>query len=247
MQRIGCRRFGSPDMLALVSEPTPTMGPNEVLIEVEAVGASFVDGLIVEGKYQVRPELPFTPGSVLAGHVFDRGPNVDTPSIGARVACLDMDYGCYTSHAVRPAAAVVSIPAGIDTAVAASAAENYSALIFAVTKRVVIKPGEHVVVIGAGGSIGLAAVDVAHTLGARVVAVASTEEKRAGALAAGADVATDYHDPKDAIRSATEGGADVAFDPVGGAATEAALRAVDTGGRLSVLGFAADEIPRLPR
>jgi NADPH2:quinone reductase len=246
MQRIVCRRFGSPDMLALVSEPTPAAGPNEVLVEVEAVGVSFVDGLIVEGKYQVRPELPFTPGSVFAGHVLDRGPNLDTPSIGARVACIDMDYGCYTSHAARPAAAVVSIPAGIDMTVAASAAENYSTLIFAVTKRVVIKPGEHVVVLGAGGSIGLAAVDVAHALGARVVAVASTEEKRAGALAAGADVAIDYHDLKDAIRSATEGGADVVFDPVGGAATESALRALNAGGRLCVLGFASGEIPRLP-
>ena len=131
-------------------------------------------------------------------------------------------------------------------AVAASAAENYSTLIFAVTKRVTIEPGDNVVVLGAGGSIGLAAVNVAHGLGARVVAVASTEEKRAAALAAGSDVAIDYDNLKDAIRSATGGGADVVIDPVGGPPTESALRALNAGGRLCVLGFASGEIPRLP-
>ena len=246
MQRILCRGFGSADMLELVDEPTPEVGPNDVLIEVEAAGASFVDGLIVNGKYQVRPELPFTPGSAFAGRVVERGADVDTPALGAPVACIDMDFGCYTSHAVRPATAVVLVPDGVDMALAASAAENYSTLIFAVTRRVVIKPGEHVVVLGAGGSIGIAAVDVAHGLGAQVVAVASSEEKRATALAAGADIAIDYDNLKDAIRSATDGGADVVIDPVGGPPTESALRALNAGGRLCVLGFASGEIPRLP-
>jgi NADPH2:quinone reductase len=246
MQRILCSGFGSPDLLELVDEPTPEVAPNEVLIEVEAAGASFVDGLIVKGKYQIRPEIPFTPGSAFSGHVVERGADVDMLAIGAPVACIDMDFGCYTSHAVRAATAVVPVPHGVDMAVAASAAENYSTLIFAVTRRVTIEPGEHVVVLGAGGSIGLAAVDVAHGLGARVVAVASTEEKRAAALAAGSDVAIDYDNLKDAIRSATDGGADVVIDPVGGAPTESALRALNGGGRLCVLGFASGEIPRLP-
>ena len=246
MQRILCRDFGGPDMLELVDEPTPQVGPNDVLVEVETAAVSFVDGLIVSGKYQIRPELPFTPGSVFSGRVVERGADVDTPAIGAPVACIDMDFGCYTSHAVRPAAAVVPVPDDVDLAVAASAAENYSTLIFAITKRVTIEPGENVVVLGAGGSIGLAAVDVAHGLGARVVAVASTEEKRAAALAAGSDVAIDYDNLKDAIRSATDGGADVVIDPVGGPPTESALRALNAGGRLCVLGFASGEIPRLP-
>ena len=116
---------------------------------------------------------------------------------GAPVAGIDMDFGCYTSHAVRPATAVVPVPDGVGMAVAASAAENYSTLIFAVTKRVTIEPGENVIVLGAGGSIGLAAVDVAHGLGARVVAVASTEEKRAAALAAGSNVAIGYDNLKE--------------------------------------------------
>jgi len=246
MQRIVCRGFGRPEMLELVGEPTPEVGPDDVLVEVEAAGASFVDGLIVRGKYQIRPELPFTPGSVFAGRVAGRGAGTGTPAVGTRVACIDMDFGCYTSHAVRPAAAVVPVPDGVDMAVAASAAENYSAMIFAVTRRVAIEPGEHVVVLGAGGSIGLAAVDVAHGLGARVVAVASTAEKRAAALAAGSDVAIGYDSLKDAIRAATEGGADVVIDPVGGPPTESALRALAAGGRLCVLGFASGEIPRLP-
>ncbi len=246
MQRILCTGFGSPDMLQLVDEPTPGAGPDEVLIEVAAAGTSFVDGLIVEGKYQIRPELPFTPGSALSGQVVECGANVDHLAIGVPVACIDMDFGCYTSHAVRPAAGVVLVPDGVDLTVAASAAENYSTMVFAVTRRVTIEPGEQVVVLGAGGSIGLAAVDVAHGLGARVVAVASTEQKRAAALAAGADVAIDYHNLKDAIRSVTDGGADVVIDPVGGAPSESALRALNAGGRLCVLGFASGEIPRLP-
>ena len=246
MQRILCRSFGRPDLLELVDEPAPGVGPGEVLIEVESAAASFVNGLIVSGKYQVRPDLPFTPGSALSGRVARRGAGVGRPAIGAPVACIDMEFGCYTSHAVRPAAAVVPIPEGVGMAVAASAAENYSAVIFAVTKRVTIMPGEHVVVLGAGGSIGLAAVNVAHGLGARVIAVASTEEKRAAALAAGSDLAIGYGNLKDAIRSATGGGADVVIDPVGGPAAESALRALTGGGRLCVLGFASGEIPRLP-
>jgi NADPH2:quinone reductase len=157
-----------------------------------------------------------------------------------------MDFGCYVSHAVYSAAEVVQVPDGVDAAVAASAAENYSTLIFATSERVRIEPGEHVVVLGAGGSIGLAAVDVAHGLGARVVAVASSEEKRDAALAAGADVAIDYDNLKDAIRSATDGGADVVIDPVGGPPSESALRALGPGGRFCVLGFASGNIPRLP-
>ena len=246
MQRILCRGFGGPDMLELVIEPTPGVGPDDILIEVEAAGVSFVDGLIVSGKYQIRPALPFTPGSVFAGRVVGRGADADTQAIGAPVACIDMDFGCYTSHAVRPAAAVVPVPDGVGMAVAASAAENYSTLIFAVTKRVTIGPGDNVVVLSTSGSIGLAAVNIAHGLGARVVAVASTEEKRAAALAAGSDVAIDYDNLKEAIRSATDGGADVVIDPVGGPPTESALRALNAGGRLCVLGFASGEIPRLP-
>ena len=144
MQRIVCRGFGGPDLLELVDEPAPEVGPGDVLIEVEAAGVSFVDGLIVSGKYQIRPELPFTPGSVFSGRAARRGADAGAPAVGTAVACIDMDFGCYTSHAVRPAAAVVPVPDGVGMAVAASAAESYSTLIFAVTRRVTIEPGENV-------------------------------------------------------------------------------------------------------
>lgn len=156
-----------------------------------------------------------------------------------------MAHGGFASHALLPSEALVPVPEGVALSVAASAAENYSAVVFAVTRRVVISAGEQVVVLGAGGDIGLAAADVTHGLGARVVAVASSEEKRAAATVAGADVTIDYTNLKDSIRAQTNGGADVVLDPVGGAASEAALRVLAAGGRFGVVGFASGEIKRL--
>jgi NADPH:quinone reductase len=242
--RVVCTEFGAPELLSLVDDPAPQPGPGQVLVEVRAAGVSFVDGLIVAGRYQVRPPLPFTPGGAVAGTVAALGPGVTAPAVGTPVA--GFATGGYASHVLLPATAAVALPAGVEPEVAAGAAESYCTLVFAVTHRVAIAPGEQVVVLGAGGGIGLAAVDVARSLGARVVAVASSAQKRAAAQAAGAEVAIDYTDLKDAVRTATGGGADVVVDPVGGAAAESALRALATGGRYCVLGFAAGEIPRLP-
>jgi NADPH2:quinone reductase len=154
--------------------------------------------------------------------------------------------GGYTTHAVLPEAVAVPLPEGVSPVVAAGALEGYSTLVFAVTRRVTIEKDEWVVVLGAGGGVGLAAVDVARSLGARVVAVASSAEKREVALRAGATAAIGYDDLKDEIRRATDGGADVVIDPVGGPAAESALRALGSGGRFCVVGFAGGEIPRLP-
>lgn len=238
MRRVVCAEFGGP--LSVVEEPTPEPGPGEVLVEVEAAGVSFVDGLIAAGRYQVRPPLPFTPGSAVAGRV------VAGPSTGTAVVGLMMGFGGYASHVVLPAASVVPLPGGVSPQIAVTAVESYSTLVFAVTQRVTIGVGEWVVVLGAGGGIGLAAVDVARSLGGRVLAVASSREKRDAALAAGAETAIDYTDLKDGIRAATGGGADVVIDPVGGPAAESSLRALNAGGRFCVLGFASGEIPRLP-
>ncbi len=234
-----CTEFGGP--LSVVEEPTPEPGPGEVLVEVEAAGVSFVDGLIAAGRYQVRPPLPFTPGSAVAGRVV-----AGALEPGTAVAGLMLGMGGYASHVLLPAAGAVPLPDGVSPQVAVTAVESYSTLVFAVTKRVTIAAGEWVVVLGAGGGIGLAAVDVAHSLGARVLAVASSQEKRDAALAAGAETAIDYEDLKDGIRAATGGGADVVIDPVGGPAAESALRALNAGGRFCVLGFASGDIPRLP-
>ena len=250
MRRVVCRAFGPVEDLEIVDEPDPAPGPGEVLVEVEAAGASFVDALIVRGGYQLRPDLPFTPGTTLCGRVAgvgaDIGADVGSPAVGDRVAALVMDFGAYSSHVTLPAARVAPVPDGVDPAVAATALESYSTLLFAVTHRVPVEPGDHVVVLGAGGGIGLAAVDVARSRGAHVVAVASSEEKQRAALAAGAEHAVGYTDLKNEIRRLTGGGAHLVVDPVGGAASESALRALQPYGRFAVLGFTSGEIPNLP-
>jgi NADPH:quinone reductase len=243
-RRVVCREFGDPEKLELVEDAVPTPGPGQVLVGVEAAGVSFVDGLIVQGRYQVRPPLPFTPGAAVAGTVLAVGEGVDPARTGTAVVGSVMGFGGYTTHAVLSDA--VPLPEGVSPVIAASALEGYSTLVFAVTRRVTIEKDEWVVVLGAGGGIGLAAVDVARSLGARVVAVASSAEKREAALRAGATAAIDYTDVKDGIRAATGGGADVVIDPVGGPAAESSLRALRAGGRFCVLGFASGEIPRLP-
>lgn len=247
MQRILCTEFGDPTSLRLVEEPTPAPGPGELVIAPEAIGVSFVDGLVVQGIYQVKPPLPFTPGNCLAGAVASVGAGVDPSIVGTRVAtALDGIGGAYATHVVVPADSVAQVPDAVTSTVAAAAIESYLTLAFGTTHRVEIAPGEQVVVLGAGGGIGLAAVDVARSLGAVVTAVASTQDKRDLALQAGASLALGYDDLKNAIRGATGGGADVVIDPVGGPAAESALRALTAGGRFCVVGFASGDIPRLP-
>jgi NADPH2:quinone reductase len=246
VRKLLCREFGADDGLVVVEEPTPTPGPGEVLVRVAAAGVSFADGLCVRGLYQLKPTLPFVPGTNIAGTVEAVGPGADGTRIGTPVAASLMDFGGWASHVVLPASRVVPLPDGLDPVLAASVMESYCTLVYAVTRRVTIGAGERVVVLGAGGAVGLAAVDVAVGEGARVLAVASTAVKQEAALAAGAERAIGYDDLKDGIRAATDGGADVVIDPVGGPAAESALRALRPGGRLCVLGFASGEIPRLP-
>ena len=246
MRRIVCREFGPVDRLELVEEPDPSPGPGEVVVAVGVAAVAFVDGLVVQGRYQVRPPLPHTPGSVVAGRVRAVGVDVGTVSVGDPVVVLSMAGGGFASDLVAPAWAVSPLPDGVPAAVAATAVESYSTLTFALSRRVQVRPGEWVLVLGAGGGIGLAAVDVARAAGARVVAAASTEAKRDAAHAAGAEVTVDYTDLKDRVREVTGGGADVVVDPVGGPLAEAALRSLTAYGRFCVVGFAGGEIPRLP-
>lgn len=247
MQRMICKEFGDPRSLELIVEDDPKPAPGQLLIEVEHASVSFVDGLVVRGAYQVKPPLPFTPGNCLVGRVRSVGDGVDPAMAGMRVgAVLPGIGGAYTSHRVVPCADVTLIPDSVSSEVAAGAMESYLTVTFATQNRVDILEGDEVVVLGAGGGIGLAAVDTARSLGGRVTAVASVIEKREAALAAGAAVAIGYDDLKVAIREATAGGADVVIDPVGGTASESALRALAANGRLCVLGFASGEIPRFP-
>ena len=248
MRCIVCREFGPPERLVLEQAPDPEPGPGEVLIGVRAAGVSFADGLIIAGLYQVKPPLPFTPGLVVAGEVAGAGDGVRGLPAGSRVVGCSLGLGGYASHRVLPAQAVVPLPQAVSFEVAATAVESYATMLFALTRRASLRPGEWVLVLGAGGGIGLAAVDVATALGARVIAAASSPAKRAAAVTAGAQATVDYQaeDLKARVRQITGTGADLVVDPVGDPFAEPALRSLRAYGRYLVIGFAGGSIPRLP-
>ena len=235
-----CSAFGPLDGLEIVEEPDLTADGDRVVVDVEAAGANFVDALIVQGKYQIKPPLPFTPGMEVAGTLRETG---------ERVLALSW-FGGYASQVVVPRSAALAIPDNVTMGQAATLVQSYATALFAMTRRTQVSEGEWVAVLGAGGGVGLAAIDVAKALGARVVACASTTDKLGAAAAAGADATIAYEDDgvdlKTAIREATGGGADVVIDPVGGAKSEAALRSSRWGGRFIVIGFASGAIPSLP-
>ena len=248
MRRVVCREFGPPDRLVLEDAPDPRPGPGEVLIRVRAAGVSFVDGLIVAGLYQVKPPLPFTPGLVVAGEVAGTGDGVPGLPAGSRVVGCWMGLGGYATHRLLSAETVVPLPEAVSFEVAATAVDSYTTMLFALTRRTSVRPGEWVVVLGAGGGIGLAAVDVASSLGARVIAAASSQAKREASVTAGAQVTIDYQteDLKARVREITGTGADLIVDPVGDRHAEPALRSLGRSGRYLVVGFAGGSIPRVP-
>ena len=248
MRRVVCSQFGPASGLVVEEGPDPHAGPGEVVVAVRAAGVSFVDGLIVGGGYQVKPALPFTPGLTVAGDVVETGEGAGPVAVGDRVAATSMALGGYASHRVVRAGSLNLVPDGVAYDIAATAVESYATMVFALTRRTTVTPGEWLLVLGAGGGIGLAAVDVARSLGARVIAAAASETKRAAALAAGAEAAVDYEteDLKARVREITGGGADLVVDPVGDRYAEPALRALRPFGRYLVIGFAGGSIPRLP-
>ena len=248
MRRVVCREFGPPERLVVEEAPDPRPGRGEVLIRVRAAGVGFVDGLIVAGLYQVKPPLPFTPGLVVAGEVAGSGGGVPGLPTGSRVVGCWMGLGGYATHRLVPAEAVVPLPEAVSFEVAATAVDSYTTILFALTRRTSVAPGEWVVVLGAGGGIGLAAVDVASSLGARVIGAASSRAKRAASVTAGAHATIDYQteDLKARVREITGTGADLVVDPVGDRYAEPALRSLRPNGRYLVVGFAGGSIPRLP-
>jgi NADPH2:quinone reductase len=249
VRRIVCTRWAPPEDLSLVEEPDPSPGPGQVVVDVAAAGVNFVDALFVAGTYQIKVPPPFTPGSELAGTVAAIGAEVAGLSIGDRVLS-SVGLGAYADRVVLPARALAHVPEGVDLATAAALAQSYCTAWFALTRRTSVSPGSWVLVLGAGGGVGLAAIDVAKSLGARVLAAASSEEKLADARAMGAEATIAYEDDgvdlKARARELSDGGVDVVIDPVGGTHTEAALRALGPFGRLVVIGFAAGTIPSLP-
>jgi NADPH2:quinone reductase len=241
--------FGSLDQLTVVEEPDLVPAPGQVVIDVEAAGVNFVDGLIVEGRYQVKPPMPYTPGSEVAGTISAVGDGVIDRAVGERVLALPSSGG-YASQVVVPSPAAVAIPDNLTAGQAAGLVQSYATMLYALTRRTTVREGEWFAVLGAGGGIGLAAVDLATALGAQVVACASTAAKLELASAVGATATIAYEDDgielKSAIREVTGGGADCIVDPIGGSKAESALRSLRWEGRYLVIGFAAGEIPRFP-
>lgn len=248
MRALTCTAFDEPETLTVTEQPTPTPGPGEVLIRVQAASVNYPDALMVQGKYQVRPELPFTPGAEAAGTVEAVGEGVTHLTVGQRVAAFT-GTGAFATHLIAPAAATLPLPDDLDLNVAATLPLAYGTAMHALIDRGQLKAGETLLVLGAAGGVGLAAVMIGKALGARVIAAASTGEKLDLARAHGADEVINYADTdlKAALNDLTgKKGVDVILDPVGDRWAESAFRAVAWGGRYLVIGFAGGEIPRLP-
>jgi len=242
-----CRTLGPPESLSLEDLPPAPLGPGEARIHLHACGINFPDTLTILGKYQHKPELPFTPGVESAGTIAELAPDVAGWRVGERVITRQRTGG-YAEEIVLPAAQLVPLPQGFSFAEGASFVVAGLTAYHALVQRAALRPGESLLVHGAAGGIGLAAVELGKLLGARVIATASSAEKLAAARARGADTVIDYtrEDFVAAVRDLTGGeGADVIFDPVGGEVMVQSLRAVAWGGRLLVVGFAGGSIPAL--
>jgi NADPH2:quinone reductase len=248
MKAIHCIEWGGPDRLRLVDLPLPEPAAGQVRIRVAAAGVNFPDALIIQKKYQVQPPLPFVPGTEVAGTVDAVGEGVAKLKPGDRVVAF-VGIGGFAEHVCVAQAQVAPLPPGVDMAVAAGFTLTYATSQHALAERGQLKTGETLLVLGAGGGVGLAAVELGKLAGARVIAAASSAEKLDAARRLGADELIDYSsaDLREAVRSLTDGrGVDVAYDPVGGAHTASALRTLAWRGRLLVIGFAAGEIPQIP-
>jgi NADPH2:quinone reductase len=248
MKAILCRKLGGPEMLELAEAPEPRPGPGEVLVRVAVVGLNFFDTLMLAGKYQFRPELPFSPGAECAGRIEALGEGVTQWRVGERVAAFP-GHGCCRERITLRAERLLRIPDGVTDEQAAGLIVTYGTSLHALKDRARLKAGETLAVLGAAGGVGLAAVEIGHAMGARVIACASSADKLALAAEHGADLTLDYaaHDVKEGLRALTDGrGADVIYDPVGGDLAEPALRAIAWQGRYLVVGFAAGAIPKIP-
>jgi NADPH2:quinone reductase len=245
MRAMIMRTLGEPEQLELAELPDPEPGPGQVAIDVEAIGCNYADILICRGKYQVKPELPFAPGSEVAGTVRAVGPDVTGLPRGARVLA-QVSYGAYASVAIADARRVHRVPDGMAAVTAASFGVVYQTSYLALVERAQLKAGETLLVHAAAGGVGLAALQIGKALGARVIAAASTPDKLAFCTEQGADavLCTGEEDWPERVRELTNGrGADVVYDSVGGEVTAGSLKHIAWNGRLLVIGFAGGTIP----
>jgi len=247
MRAVVCTRFDEPESLELQQLDTPACPRDRVRVHVWASGVNYVDALFVAGKYQIRPELPFIPGSEIAGEVTEVGADVDGWSIGDRVMA-SVGLGGFADEVVVHPAQLGRVPDVLGWGQAATMTQSYATAWFALTRRTTVAPEEWLVVLGAAGGVGLATIDVARALGAKVIAAASSTDRLRVCIERGAHGVVAYGEEplKERVRELTDGGADLVVDPVGGELSDAALRALGEGGRLLVIGFAGGDIARLP-
>jgi NADPH:quinone reductase len=247
MKAVLAKAFGPLEQLVLEDVPARNPGAGEVAVTVKACGVNFFDALIVQGKYQTRPPLPFSPGGEVAGVISEVGQGVSALKKGMRVLAFT-GHGGYAEELTAEAASVVELPAQMDFVTAAGFPITYATSYHALKDRGQLRSGETLLVLGAAGGVGLAAVEIGRIMGARVIACASSEEKLRLAREHGADALINYgtSDLRERIREETSGkGVDVVYDPVGGSYAEPALRSLAAGGRYLVIGFASGEIPKI--
>jgi NADPH2:quinone reductase len=247
MRAVVCNQLGPLETLVLEERAAPVPGEGQVVIDVKAAGVNFVDGLLCQGRYQIKPPIPFVPGGEVAGEVSAIGPGVGGVSVGDRVIAFT-GFGGFADRVAVPALSLVPMPDNISFGQAAALIQSYCTVLFTLTRRTSLVAGEWVLVLGAGGGVGLAATDVATALGGRVIAAASSPKKLEAASAMGAEATIDYEreDVKLRAREIAGGGVDVVIDSVGGRHSEAALRATRHLGRFCVIGFASGPIASIP-
>ncbi|HJS38539.1 MAG TPA: NADPH:quinone oxidoreductase family protein [Burkholderiales bacterium] len=248
MKALLCKQFGPPESLVLEEVPSPQAGPGEVVVSIKAASVNFPDVLIIQNKYQFKPPLPFSPGSELAGIVKETGAGVTSVKPGDRVIAFTT-YGAFAEEVKTEATRLLPMPQGMDYASAASFILTYGTTDHALRDRAQLKAGETLLVLGAAGGVGIAAIEIGKALGARVIACASSAEKLAVCREHGADETINYasEDLREHIKGLTAGhGVDVIYDAVGGPYTEPAFRSIAWRGRHLVVGFAAGDIPKLP-
>ena len=248
MRAVVCHVYGPPESLTVEDVDDPVPGPGEVVVDVEACSTTFPDVLMIQGRYQFKPDLPFSPGSEVAGVVSAVGEGVDRVAAGDRVFA-SLGWGGMAEKARVSADALVALPDGLDAADAAGFLYAYGTSYHALADRAVLVPGETLLVLGAAGGVGLAAVELGAVMGATVIAAASTESKLVVCRAHGAAMTVNYveEDLKSRVRELTgRTGVDVVYDAVGGPFSEPALRVTAWNGRFLVIGFASGEIPKLP-
>lgn len=246
MKAIIARDFAPLDKLEYADWPEPEAKGGNVVIDAEAIGVNYPDGLLVQGLYQMKPPTPFVPGMEVVGRVSAVGERVKSLKVGDRV-CAMPTIGTYAEKVLAHEATAMKLPEGMDAADACALLCGYGTSHYALKQRGELKPGETLAVLGAAGATGIAAVQIGKAMGAKVIGIASTPAKQQIAKDAGADIVLGYDNLKDTLKEATGGnGVDVAFDPVGGEAFDALTRAMAWKGRLLVIGFASGTIPKFP-